>query len=1070
MVVDSQSVSQETASTSSSEDSLNISFEDISYKVRHGIFAGGRKTILKNVSGTFNAGELTVIIGQSGAGKSSLMDILAGYTKPSSGSLYVNGRVRNQNMFLRRSCYILQDDRVQDMLTIQESLHVAAELKLGNHISTQQKNQRVEEIITSLGMSQARNTRAGSLSGGQKKRLAIGLELVSDPPVMFLDEPTSGLDSSISKQLVYLLHLLARQGRTVVVTMHQPSAALLDMVDRLYAIVAGRCAYMGTVPLLLPYLEQMALRCPPYHNPVDFFIEICSENENELVKYSENGRCAQWINNITNETDSILIEKYKLSKNDEVYLTTLPPPKADPTSKILLSLKGTYPTSSWKQFSTLTRRSLLAYWRDPSLTLMITGIHFFMALFIGFLFYNIGEEAQYVRDNYNFLYFSLMFLMFTAYSAVSIRFPEQLPIVRREHFNRWYATGAYYAATLVSSLPTQTACTLIFACVTYWLTGQPLDYRRFFSFCGTLLLVSYTAICIGLFNGSLFNVKNGVVFGPFFIMPFTVFSGFFLRYSDAPVFFRWLFNLSFLKHGLVGLVISIFGMDRPKLVCKELYCHYSYPMKVMDVELGNRSQHCAGDVVAFTDIKYEISGNLWTKKRTCSRSGEQTILDNACGALRPGRLTFILGPSGAGKTSLLKILAGRKKRGVKGSIKGIGKNAVLVAQHASLIDALTVRETLQFAAALKLPKTSRVDRLNTIERISSQLGIREIFNTKASLLSGGERKRLTIAGELLTDPHIMLLDEPTSGLDSVSSMSVIRALQAVARTGRTVACVIHQPSSQLFISADDVIVLAYGRTLYAGAIEDVPNILKKAGLICPQYYNMADYLIEIASAKSIESLAILEKEAVLYASEMKKIAEKDNALKNGKNSELSNEAEALLNANTSYVCDYAASYGQQLRALLWRGYKGALRDVHLTQIRIVTHLFVALLLGALYKGAGAEAHRMNTNTGCLFFFLLFLFFSNAMPTIQNFPVESTVVIQEHLNKWYSLTMYCASKILIDLPVQLLCATVFIFPAWYLTSQPLELYRMSLAWLICALTTILAQTFGLVFGAACGVKV
>ncbi|KPJ11217.1 ATP-binding cassette sub-family G member 4 [Papilio machaon] len=507
----------------------------------------------------------------------------------------------------------------------------------------------------------------------------------------------------------------------------------------------------------------------------------------------------------------------------------------------------------------------------------------------------------------------------------------------------------------------------------------------------------------------------------------------------------------------------------------------------MGSEVGNKNDLSVGNYVVFTDITYRLSGNIWSKKKAYPRDDEQVILDAACGALRPGRLTFILGPSGAGKTSLLKILAGRKfsiyilctfirrsygegkhrdatctylrrilmicvkstnshlasvvdyvtpnlgKRGVKGSIQGIGKNAVLVAQHATLIDALTVRETLHFAAVLKLPKATRLERYDTIEMISKQLGIRDV------------------------------------GLDSVSSLSVAKALQAVARTGRTVACVIHQPSSQLFSSADDVMLLANGRTLYAGSIEDLPNTLKTAGLFCPRYYNMADYLIEIASNKHTESLAVLEQEAKLYATEMRKIADNDNSAKNEKIIEISSEAEALLNVNTLNVRDYAASYGQQLRALLWRGYIGALRDVHLTQIRLVTHLLVALLLGALYKGAGAEAHRMTTNTGCLFFFLLFIFFSNAMPTIHNFPVESTVVLQEHLNKWYSLTMYCASKILVDLPIQLLCATVFIFPAWYLTSQPMELDRIALAWMICALTTILAQTFGLVMGAACGVK-
>ncbi|KAL4716387.1 hypothetical protein ACJJTC_006749 [Scirpophaga incertulas] len=544
------SVSLETTSTSLSEDPLNVAFEDIDYTVRSGILAGGRKTILKNVSGCFNAGELTVIMGQSGAGKSSLMDILAGYTKPTNGRLLLSGRLRNEKIFRRRSCYILQDDKVQDTLTIFESLTIATQLKLGNHVSTEQKKRRVEEIITSLGLSRARNTRAGSLSGGQKKRLAIGLELVSEPSIMFLDEPTSGLDSSISKQLIFLLHLLARQGRTVVITIHQPSAALLRMVDKLYAVVGGRCAYTGSVAGLLPYLEQLNLTCPPYHNPVDFLIEICNENANALVEHSQNGKCEVWSEYNPIETDDNFVENN--IKNEEVYLTTLPAPKEDSTNKILLKMKSTYSNPVWKQFATLTRRSLLSLWRNPSFTVMITGIHCSMALFIGCLFHNIGEDAKYVRDSYNMLYFSLMFLMFTAFSSVSIHFPDQIPVVRREHFNRWYTTGAYYTSTLASTLPTQTVCTLCYATIVYYMTGLPLDAMRFATFSWTLLAVSYVALCIGLLNGSIFNIKNGVVIGPFFIMPFTIFSGFFLRYSDAPSIFRWMFHVFISKTRLSG--------------------------------------------------------------------------------------------------------------------------------------------------------------------------------------------------------------------------------------------------------------------------------------------------------------------------------------------------------------------------------------------------------------------------------------------------------------------------------------------------------------------------------------
>ncbi|CAH4029322.1 unnamed protein product [Pieris brassicae] len=575
MVPDSNSVS---TSASLTED-VNISFENITHIVRHSLLPRGGKTILNGVNGQFNAGELSVIIGQSGAGKSTLLDILAGYTDATGGNIFVNGRLRNVKLFRRRSCYILQDDRVQDMLTIHESLHFAAELKLGNHISTEQKNERIKEIVESLGVKAAIRTRAANLSGGQRKRLAIGLELVNDPPVMFLDEPISGLDVSTAYRLILLLRGLARQGRTIIISMHQPSATLLNKVDRLYALVEGRCGYMGSVSLLVPFLAENGLTCPAYHNPVDFFIEISDPNDKNnvvvkqmLVQQSDNGRNISYLQNTVIVND----------KDDElVCLSTLPSPKEDPTNKILLALKSTYPTTSLKQFAILTRRTLLTIWRDPSFVLMNVSIHIMMALFVGTLFFKVGGDAKYMRDNFNFLYFSLMFLMFTAFSSATVRFPDQVPIARREHFNRWYNTGAYLGSTLASILPMQTISTLSFCLITYLLTGQPLESLRIAQYSFTLVLVSYVAVCVGLFNGSLFTVKNAVIFGPFLIMPFTVFSGFFLKFEDAPTFFQWIFHISFLKHGLVGLVLSIMGMERPKLACTDTYCHYAKPRQFL---------------------------------------------------------------------------------------------------------------------------------------------------------------------------------------------------------------------------------------------------------------------------------------------------------------------------------------------------------------------------------------------------------------------------------------------------------------------------------------------------------
>ncbi|GLV37365.1 uncharacterized protein CBL_10668 [Carabus blaptoides fortunei] len=569
---------------------VNIQFTDITYttwQLSIADCARVPKEILHGVSGLFKSGELSVIMGPSGAGKSTLLNILAGYTTiGTSGTVHINGRIRDNNkphQFRRLSAYIQQEDMLRPKLTVRETMTIAAHLKLGFNVTTAYKREQVIRVLKMLGLEHTQTTMTGRLSGGQRKRLAIALELISNPPVLFLDEPTTGLDSSSCALTVSLLKTLAQEdGRTVVCTIHQPSALLFEMFDQLYAVAEGRCIYQGPVVDLLPFLSAVGLRCPPYHNPADFLMEISMGEYNaDVTTLAEITSGLLTVKNDCypekkNDTDSqidVLSGKMKnLTRYDDDEKEIIDP----------------HPASQIMQFIILLQRNLLTFRRNYKQMLIRIFSHLALGLIFGYLYQDVGRGANTVLANYVYLYGTLLLVVYTGKMSVTLSFPLEMNILTREHFNRWYKLVPYLLAMVLVEIPFQILCTWLYIAVSYWLTAQPVDYMRLYYFVLFCTLSTLCAQSWGYFIGATTPVKIAVFIGPVIACLFSVF-GFCIRKSDTPSLFRWMFHISYYRAGFQGIVNSVYGLNRTDLVCPDdhLYCHYTAPIKFLkEMEIG----------------------------------------------------------------------------------------------------------------------------------------------------------------------------------------------------------------------------------------------------------------------------------------------------------------------------------------------------------------------------------------------------------------------------------------------------------------------------------------------------
>lgn len=243
-----------------------FSWSNINLKVN--ISKSEDKQLLSGISGNIKAGEIIAIMGGSGAGKSTLLNTLAGRLDPStilSGDVLIDGKERSANSWRSLCAYVEQDDLLYDSLTVFETLLYSAKLRLPSSITLKEKIDRVNAVILQLGLDGCRDTRIGSpekrgISGGERKRVSIGIEMVTNPDILFLDEPTSGLDAFNAFNAMETLKKLAKEeNKIILLTIHQPRTDILDLFDKIILLSLGKQVWMGSTHDAIGHFESLGM-------------------------------------------------------------------------------------------------------------------------------------------------------------------------------------------------------------------------------------------------------------------------------------------------------------------------------------------------------------------------------------------------------------------------------------------------------------------------------------------------------------------------------------------------------------------------------------------------------------------------------------------------------------------------------------------------------------------------------------------------------------------------------------------------------------------------------------------
>ncbi|KQJ97270.1 ABC transporter G family member 11 [Brachypodium distachyon] len=546
---------------------------------------GGTQAVLEALTGYAEPGTMTALMGPSGSGKSTLLDALAGRLAANaflSGTVLLNGR--KANLSFGAAAYVTQDDNLMGTLTVRETISYSASLRLPDKMPMEEKRDLVEGTIVEMGLQDCADTVIGNwhlrgVSGGEKRRVSIALEILMRPRLLFLDEPTSGLDSASAFFVTQTLRGLARDGRTVIASIHQPSSEVFQLFDRLYLLSGGKTVYFGQASEACEFFAQAGFPCPALRNPSDHFLR-CINADFDKVKATLKGsmkmrfeRSDDPLERITTcEAIRKLFSHYQHSQD---YLATRQ--KVDEMARV----KGTVLDAGGSQASfgmqacTLTKRSFVNMTRDFGYYWLRLVIYVVVTVCIGSIYLNVGTKYSSILARGACASFIFGFVTFMSIGGFP-SFVEDMKVFQRERLNGHYGVAAFVLGNTASAAPFLLLITVCSGTLCYFMVGlhPGLSHYVFFLLC---LYASVTVVesLMMAIASVVPNFLMGIITGAGIQGVFMLVSGYFRLPHDIPKPF-WRYPMSYIsfhywalqgqyQNDLVGLMFDNQSELLPKI-------------------------------------------------------------------------------------------------------------------------------------------------------------------------------------------------------------------------------------------------------------------------------------------------------------------------------------------------------------------------------------------------------------------------------------------------------------------------------------------------------------------------